>query len=127
MVKILSLVLRYMPFIFFLGILLFTILALVPGKAVPAVFVFWDKAQHVSAFIMLSVSGGLAFPGKARLTYLSLGIYGALIEVMQSTLTTTRHGDFFDWLADSIGILIGAGICTVLAGLIARHTAVTQS
>jgi VanZ family protein len=38
---------------------------------------------------------------------LGLAIFGAIIELLQGILTTTRTGDFNDWLADIVGILIG--------------------
>jgi VanZ family protein len=38
--------------------------------------------------------------------------HGAAIEIMQATLTTTRYGDVFDWLADGIGILAGIAFYT---------------
>jgi hypothetical protein len=34
------------------------------------------------------------------------------MEVLQSLLTTTRHGDWFDWLADSVGAAVG--LCAYL-------------
>lgn len=32
--------------------------------------------------------------------------YGILIEIMQSTLTSTRSGSFFDAIADAAGIIV---------------------
>jgi hypothetical protein len=32
------------------------------------------------------------------------------MEVLQSALTTTRHGEWFDWLANSLGIAVGLGV-----------------
>lgn len=34
-------------------------------------------------------------------------VYGGIIEIVQSTLLTTRSGDVFDWIADSGGLIIG--------------------
>lgn len=33
-------------------------------------------------------------------------LFGGLNEVLQSTLTTTRQGDFYDFLANTIGVLL---------------------
>jgi VanZ family protein len=33
---------------------------------------------------------------------------------MQTYLTTTRHGDWFDWLADTIGIVVGLGLFLII-------------
>lgn len=41
---------------------------------------------------------------------MGLIIYGALIEIMQSTLTTSRFGDIWDWAADGIGVFFGIAI-----------------
>lgn len=102
-------ILRYMPQVFFIGVALVTILSLVPSTSVPQAFQFWDKAQHSLAYLGLSITGSLAFPQRAKLVCMGLLTHGAVIEIMQSALTTTRFGDAFDWLADGIGILVGIG------------------
>ena len=99
--------LRYMPQVFFLGLALVTILSLIPSASVPQALQFWDKAQHASGYVALSVTGCLAFPRRVMLVSTGLLAHGAAIEIMQATLTTTRCGDVFDWLADGIGILAG--------------------
>jgi VanZ family protein len=40
-------------------------------------------------------------------------LYGLLLEVLQSVLPIHRAGEWFDALADTIGLLVGAGL-TVL-------------
>lgn len=102
--------LRYMPQVFFIGLALVTILSLIPSTAVPKAFQFWDKAQHSLAYVALSITGSLAFPQRVILVFAGLLAHGALIEIMQGTLTTTRFGDVFDWLADGTGILVGLGL-----------------
>jgi VanZ family protein len=104
-------VLRWMPQVFFLGLTLVTILSLIPSTSVPQAFQFWDKAQHALGYAALSVSGCLAFPRRVMPVFIGLLAHGAAIEVMQETLTTTRFGDVFDWLADGIGILAGMVFC----------------
>ena len=99
--------LRYMPQVFFAGLALVTILSLIPSTAVPQAFQFWDKAQHALGYVTLSITGCLAFPRHVMLVSTGLLAHGAAIEIMQTTLTTTRYGDAFDWLADGIGILAG--------------------
>ena len=102
--------LRYMPQLFFIGIAIVTILALIPGTSVPQAFQFWDKAQHSLAFAALSITGCFAFPQRIKHVFFGLLIHGAAIEIMQGTLTKTRFGDIFDWLADGIGVLIGVSM-----------------
>lgn len=100
--------LRCMPYLFFIGVALVTLLSLIPPTAVPKAVQFWDKAQHSLAFAALAITGMLAFPQRAGLVFVGLLTHGALIEIMQDTLTTTRMGDVFDWLADGAGVLAGA-------------------
>ena len=102
--------LRYMPQLFFIGVAIVTILALIPGTSVPRAFQFWDKAQHTLAFAVLSITGCCAFPQRLKQISIGLLIHGAAIEIMQGTLTKTRFGDVFDWFADGIGVLIGVSM-----------------
>jgi len=70
-----------------------------------------DKILHTTAYAILSLSWFFYFKPfknirKKALLALGLFIYGIIIEIMQSTLTTYRTGSFYDVLANSIGILI---------------------
>ena len=38
--------------------------------------------------------------------------FGGVIELLQSYCTTTRSGDWLDWLADILGVLAGYLICS---------------
>lgn len=42
-------------------------------------------------------------------------ILGGLIELLQAYCTTTRSGEWFDFMADSIGVLIGSAVGVLLA------------
>lgn len=97
--------LRTLPFIFWFGVLFVTVLALIPSTAVPQAINFWDKAQHALAFAVLALTGYLAYPAMIQRVGIGLVAHGALIEIVQATLTTTRFGDAFDWLADTIGVV----------------------
>ncbi len=105
-----------MPFVFFAGLVLTTVLLLIPSYNIPKAFDFYDKGQHVLVFVTLTVAGLLAFPNvskHSKAVVLGLICYGGLMEVLQSALTTTRHGEWLDWLTDGVGILIG--VCAYLA------------
>ena len=106
---------RAMPFIFGFGLVVTTVLLLIPSYNIPKAFDFYDKAQHVLVFVTLSVVGLLAFAKHGKTVVLGLICYGGLMEVLQSLLTTTRHGEWLDWLTDGVGILVGVG--TYLASL----------
>lgn len=68
-------------------------------------FDWWDKAEHVVVFIVLGVIGFLAYPQTHFKLLVGLLVYGACIELAQS-LTTWRQGDWLDWLANAIGVLL---------------------
>ncbi len=91
------------------GLILATVLLLMPSYAVPKAFDFYDKAQHGLMFATLTMAGLLAYPQRVKTVVWGLVFYGGLMEVLQSLLTTTRHGDWFDWLADSVGVAVGLG------------------
>jgi VanZ family protein len=103
--------LRYMPQVFFTGLALVTILSLIPSTSVPQSIQFWDKAQHALGYVALSVTGCLAFPQRMMPVFIGLLAHGAVIEILQGTLTTTRFGDVSDWFADGTGVLAGVAFC----------------
>jgi VanZ family protein len=110
-----------MPFIFGFGLVFATILLLMPSYAVPKAFDFYDKAQHGLVFVTLALAGLMAFPIRWKAVCLGLCLYGGLIEVLQTLITTTRHGDVVDWVADSAGIVVGLGIYLVSGKLSKRY------
>ena len=82
-------------------------LSLVPVDQLPSEFRFWDKAQHALGFSALAVTGLLGYPGRVRLLMVGLVLFGAGIEFIQS-LTGWRQGDWADWVADCVGLVIGS-------------------
>ena len=62
-----------------------------------------DKVQHVLAFAVLGLLGGLAYPRvKAVRLIAGLSLFGAMIEVLQAIPALHRDSDPLDWLADTI-------------------------
>ncbi len=82
-------------------------MALIPIEDAPNPFNLWDKAQHALTFVVLTITGCLAYPQKTKVVDIGLILYGASIEIMQRTLTTTRVGEISDLLADIVGVGIG--------------------
>jgi len=76
-----------------------------------------DKTQHLVTFGVLTAWAALAYP-RARLVPLGLALsgLGGMIELLQPI--TGRSDDILDWLADSVGVLIGLGVA-----LASRRTA----
>jgi hypothetical protein len=98
---------KYCRPIFWLALLFFTILFLVPAPYLPedALFHWWDKAQHALVFAILMTLGGIAYPEKMIKVGLGLLLYGANIEALQS-LTSWRRGDLLYWYADAMGVIL---------------------
>jgi VanZ family protein len=84
------------------------VLSLMPTNYLPAqVFSLWDKAQHALAFTALASLGLLAYPRQPWRVAIALLAFGGAIELAQAA-TGWRYGEWLDFLADGIGILIGA-------------------
>ena len=84
-------------------------LALWPLTA-PVASTGWDKTDHLLGFAALAMTGLWMLPVQVRAhAWLMLGliIFGGLIEVLQ-TFIPHRQGDVVDWLADAIGVGLGA-------------------
>jgi VanZ family protein len=98
---------------FWLCFLALSYLFLVPQKyLIPDFFDWWDKLQHSLAFGVLTFLGLLAYgihQKQVRRMIISMAIYGALIEILQS-LSGWRYGEFLDWVADLLGVVIAWGV-----------------
>lgn len=84
-------------------------LTLMPAE-VPMPSTGWDKSDHLLAFFVMTLLGGVAYPGRTALVLTGLLAYGALIEVLQS-FTSYRFAERGDLLADVVGLLLAAGWC----------------
>lgn len=96
--------------LFWLALLALTVLSLMPTGLLPSqVFSLWDKAQHALGFAVLALLGLAAYPRHNVVLPLLLLAHGGLIELAQAA-TGWRYGDVIDWLADGVGIAIGAAL-----------------
>lgn len=79
---------------------------------------FWnmDKIIHVVIYFVLAVlllmglfmtSRSISFTDSALLTLLAVVAYGGLMELLQQYVFITRHGDFLDFAANSVGAILG--------------------
>jgi VanZ family protein len=89
-------------------------LSLVPVEQVPSAFHFWDKAQHALGFAGLAWLGLMAYPKHIHRLLLGLMLLGAFIEVAQ-WLTGWRQGDWQDWVADCVGLVMGSAFWRFVA------------
>ena len=96
-------------------------LALSPAPYLPpALFDWWDKAQHAIGFGTLTVLAVLAYPDVSKLRIgLMLVALGVLIEVLQH-LGGYRFGDWQDAVADGVGVLLGLVLARWVLRLVTR-------
>lgn len=96
-----------------------TILILVactwPGKDIPAApVVGFDKLVHSGLFTVWTILWTLAYPHKSRAIVLAGMAYGLGLEFYQQLLPFDRTFDWWDAVADAVGVLIGFGIASLL-------------
>lgn len=87
-------------------------------KSIPT-FPHSDKVIHLlmyaflSFFLMLDYKRDNVFKQKRRFFYVILVlfpfVYGAAIEVVQEVFCISRNAEFLDWVADALGVFLGAG------------------
>lgn len=91
---------------------------------------FIDKWTHIALyFVLVTVffaeylrsASPLRLPTLLVCTVAMPLFIGALIEVMQATLTTCRSGEFLDFVADSVGVALGNAVAfAVMSPLCSR-------
>lgn len=77
-----------------------------------------DKAYHSIAYFVLTLTWLLSFyrkPKKKYIIVISCIIFGIIIEVLQSTLTVYRTGDYKDVIANSLGVLLALLIFNIFS------------
>ena len=67
-----------------------------------------DKLIHFLMFFLLSSWLALIYGDKRKIILISsLLFYGFFLELMQMEFTINRSYQWFDWLADIIGVIVG--------------------
>lgn len=75
-----------------------------------------DKGYHCIAYFVLTLTWLLSFYKKSNKKYLIVFfciILGIIIEVLQDTITVYRTADYFDVLANSVGVLFALVIFNI--------------
>lgn len=81
--------------------------AIVPQADAPQI-ASSDKVEHMIAFFTLAVLSRLAYPAvRARVPWLLLAAFGALIEFTQLIPALHRDGNLADWIADLFALTVG--------------------
>ena len=99
--------------VFVITLIAVSYLALTP-IGIPQIEDFWDKSNHLAAFITLAFLLDFSTSGNS-IKWLGLAGYGMLIEIAQ-WFTEYRYFELSDILADCIGI----SIYVILRGQLAR-------
>lgn len=79
-------------------------LSLAPTRDLPGAVMFWDKAEHSLAYLVLTGMGLVLFPRHPRLLAAYVMAVGGGVEVLQAVMGFGRQGDWRDILANAIGI-----------------------
>ena len=108
--------------IIYLGILYISLLR-TPKINLPT-FIGADKYAHVVMYLVLGIAlcwESLSLHYKVWQWWLFTLIipifYGGIIELIQEYYFPTRSGEWYDWVADCVGILIGVGIVKLINSL----------
>ncbi len=98
-------------------IVFLTIISLKESDGLPSDLIpFLDKVLHISAYILLTVlwskyatklSPKTNLNRNLSVVVILLTVYGIVIEVLQSRLTTTRISEIGDIMANLLGIVFG--------------------
>ena len=81
--------------------------ALAPQMDTPQLFALADKVAHTLAFAALALLGLRAYPRHILVVCTLLVALGGMIEIVQG-YTSTRSQEWEDFLADILGIVLGA-------------------
>jgi len=95
-------------------VILYLSLMKMPNTGIEIKFI--DKAYHCIAYFVLTLSWLLSFykkPNKKYLIVILCIILGIIIEVLQDTITVYRTADYFDVLANSVGVLFALVIFNI--------------
>ncbi|WP_119304108.1 VanZ family protein [Dongia deserti] len=92
---------------FYLASVLVGALSLTPSTTLPPVSI-GDKAEHVIAYALLGLLGGISSERSVVRTAFGLAAFGIAIELLQA-FSPGRSPDVFDVLADIVGACIGCG------------------
>lgn len=93
---------------------LVVLLCVWPGDKLPEIVNLYDKWSHFLAFAGISFLWLWTGP-KYLSVIVSAILFGLLIEILQGSLPESFHRsfDWYDWLADSIGVLLGLPLFAV--------------
>ncbi len=84
-----------------------------PSSGMASPFAGFDKLMHAVGFAALTTPL-LLLGFRPLATVLAMSAYAAISEFIQAFAVPGRSGEFVDWLADCLGILLAFGIWRAL-------------
>lgn len=95
-----------------------------PSISLPAV-TYADKWVHVLVYMLLTIAllsdsyrAGLGSWRTWLVCVLCSIVYGGFIEILQEQFFYPRTGDWYDWLADVVGVVLGCVIWILVERII---------
>ena len=91
------------------------IVCTIPASKIPSSsFAFTDKIVHMGLFTIWTILALLIYPGKSLPVILAGLAYGLSLEFYQQLMPFGRTFDWWDELADAVGILFGFFFKTIV-------------
>jgi VanZ family protein len=83
---------------------------LAPARYVPDLHL-WDKLEHATAFFGMTVwFAGVVRRSRYPVLAMWMLLFGAAIEILQGVMGLGRDMDFWDWVADAVGVSIALAL-----------------
>ena len=105
--------------LFALAAAILLVLCLVPQQELPDAPA-GDRVHHLVAWFVLTMTGYVLAPNR-RIAIPAFALtYGVLIEVVQRLAPTGRHGEWQDFAADALGVVIAVAVFPLVRRVSAR-------
>lgn len=101
---------RFIVVLFWASVAVSGYFAIVPAPTPPVTGLWIDKIQHMTAFLTMTLLGGLAYRGQLPKLGLGLIAFGALIEIVQMIPVLNRDAEIGDFVADVFALSVGLAI-----------------
>lgn len=98
---------------FAVGVVVVIFLSVTPRPVPTSGVLFSDKAQHLAAYAVLALAGGLGFAGAAWRVAIGVVALGLALEGVQS-FVPGRVAGLDDTVANTLGVAVGIGVAVLL-------------
>lgn len=101
------------------------LLCLLPGSDLPQ-SPLNDKLEHALVYLPFCLILGLLFPGRLLRIVVAGIVLGGVIELLQG-MTGYRDAQWLDWAADTVGVLISAGLLLCTQSWLIRYLRLSEA